>query len=183
MLSNASKSFQAQLIAAAGFRVPATLITNDPDEALEFWRQHGAVIYKSISGIRSIVRRLDASSARRLHHVAHLPTQFQELVQGTDVRVHVVGEQVFGTEVASAAVDYRYARRDGLTADLVAVPLPDEVAGRCVQLAAALALPFCGIDLRRRPDGTYVCFEVNPMPGFTYYESSTGQPIAGPCVT
>jgi D-alanine-D-alanine ligase-like ATP-grasp enzyme len=36
----------------------------------------------------------------------------------------------------------------------------------------------CGIDLRRRADGSYVCFEVNPMPAFSYYETNTGQPIA-----
>jgi glutathione synthase/RimK-type ligase-like ATP-grasp enzyme len=40
-------------------------------------------------------------------------------------------------------------------------------------------LPFAGIDLRRRGgDGAWVCFEVNPSPGFSFYESRTGQPIA-----
>ena len=34
------------------------------------------------------------------------------------------------------------------------------------------------LDLRRTPDGEWYCFEVNPSPGFTYYESNTGQPIA-----
>ncbi len=178
MLSNASKPFQAQLIAAAGFTVPTTLITNDPAEARAFWNLHGEVIFKSISGVRSIVRRLDESAAGRLGRLRDLPTQFQELVRGIDVRVHVVGEQVFATEVRSAAVDYRYARRDGLNAELAEVTLPGDIGRRCVDLAAALNLPLCGIDLRRRPDGTYVCFEVNPMPGFTYYESHTGQPIS-----
>ena len=28
------------------------------------------------------------------------------------------------------------------------------------------------------PDGEYVCFEVNPCPGFIYYERHTGQPIS-----
>jgi glutathione synthase/RimK-type ligase-like ATP-grasp enzyme len=45
-------------------------------------------------------------------------------------------------------------------------------------LAALLQLPLCGIDLRRCADGSYVCFEVNPMPAFSYYEANTGQPIA-----
>jgi D-alanine-D-alanine ligase-like ATP-grasp enzyme len=39
-------------------------------------------------------------------------------------------------------------------------------------------LAFAGVDLRRTPPGTWYCFEVNPSPGFTYYASSTGQPIA-----
>jgi D-alanine-D-alanine ligase-like ATP-grasp enzyme len=47
-----------------------------------------------------------------------------------------------------------------------------------VALSRALALPLAGIDLRRAPDGRWFCFEVNPCPGFTYYEAHTGQPIA-----
>ena len=44
--------------------------------------------------------------------------------------------------------------------------------------ARTLGLHFAGIDLRRAPDGRWFCFEVNPSPGFTYYEAHTGQPIA-----
>ena len=58
MGSNGSKPYQAQLIARHGFRVPETIITNDPDRVLEFQAQHDRVIYKSASGIRSIVRVL-----------------------------------------------------------------------------------------------------------------------------
>jgi hypothetical protein len=34
------------------------------------------------------------------------------------------------------------------------------------------------IDLRIGPDGEVTCFEVNPSPGYSYYEANTGQPIA-----
>jgi glutathione synthase/RimK-type ligase-like ATP-grasp enzyme len=178
MHSNASKPFQAQAIAAAGFLVPETLITSDPGTARAFWSRHGDVVFKSTSGIRSIVRTLDRQQAAHLERLRDLPTQFQELVPGTDVRVHVVGGRVFAAEVHSDAIDYRYARRDGLGVDLAEVTLPADVAARCVALAAGLGLPFCGIDLRRRPDGGYVCFEVNPMPGYSYFESETGQAIS-----
>lgn len=178
MQSNASKPFQAQEIAAAGLAVPETLVTSDPDAVREFWRRHGAVVFKSVSGIRSIVHRLDEARAGSLDRVRDLPTQFQAVVEGVDVRAHVVGERVFAAEIRSRAVDYRYAVRDGLAAEVVAVELPDDVASRCVALSARLDLPFSGVDLRRRPDGTYVCFEVNPMPGYSYFEGETGQPIS-----
>ena len=178
MHSNASKPYQAQLVARAGFLVPATLVTDDPQEVLAFRREHTRVVYKSISGVRSIVRELDDSAVRRLDRVRALPTQFQAYVPGTDVRVHVVGERVFATEVASQALDYRYAGRDGLSARLAAHDLPDDIAERCLQVADALGLPLCGIDLRRRPDGEHVCFEVNPMPAYSYFEAEAGQPIS-----
>ena len=41
-----------------------------------------------------------------------------------------------------------------------------------------LGLHVAGIDLRRTDDGRWVCFEVNPSPGFTFYQEETGQPIA-----
>jgi glutathione synthase/RimK-type ligase-like ATP-grasp enzyme len=99
-------------------------------------------------------------------------------VAGTDVRVHVVDREVFATEIVSDATDYRYASREGGTIDLRAIDLDGDVASRCVALARDLALPFAGIDLRRTADGAWVCFEVNPSPGFSFYESQTGQPIA-----
>jgi glutathione synthase/RimK-type ligase-like ATP-grasp enzyme len=52
------------------------------------------------------------------------------------------------------------------------------LAERCVALSEALELPFAGIDLKITPEGEPFCFEVNPSPAFSYYESHTGQPIA-----
>jgi hypothetical protein len=176
--SNLSKPYQAQLIAAAGLAVPDTLVTNDPSAAARFAEDHGEVVFKSVSSVRSIVRRLDGDRRDQLERVRRLPTQFQRLIPGTDVRVHVVGDEVFATEIVSEAVDYRYAGRDGQDASFQEVDLPAHVAAACRRAAVALELPFCGIDLRRSPDGSYTCFEVNPSPGYSYYQAHTGQPIA-----
>jgi glutathione synthase/RimK-type ligase-like ATP-grasp enzyme len=179
MGSNGSKPFQARLAARCGFDVPETLVTNDPEEVMAFRDRVGSVIYKSTSGVRSIVQTLGHADLRRLASVRWCPTQFQEEVPGFDVRVHVVAEEVFATRVRSAATDYRYAARQvGEPAQLAACTLPDDVAARCVALTAELGLAFSGVDLRFAPDGRVVCFEVNPCPGFSYYEHHTGQPIA-----
>jgi glutathione synthase/RimK-type ligase-like ATP-grasp enzyme len=176
--SNGSKPYQAQLIAQYGFRVPETLITNDPDAVLAFRREHGALIYKSISGVRSIVHQLQDADLDRLEHIRWCPVQFQALVPGTDMRVHVVDDEVHATEIVSDTLDYRYARRNGGTATLRAVDLSAEVASRCVALTRGLGLAFAGIDLKFTPDGQVFCFEVNPCPAFSFYEANTDQPIA-----
>jgi hypothetical protein len=176
--SNASKPAQSLQLARLGWLVPETLVTSNPEEALAFHARHGRVIFKSASGVRSIVTELTAQHEARLWRLRLLPTQFQELVPGTDIRVHVVGEQVFATEARSHALDYRYAARTGPPAQLLATTLPADIEARCRASAAALDLPLCGIDLRRRPDGAYVCFEANPAPAFSWYEESTGQPIS-----
>jgi hypothetical protein len=179
MASNCSKPYQAQLIRAAGFAVPETLITNQPDLVRDFAARHGRVVYKSISGIRSIVQELDDTALARLADISWCPVQFQAYVEGIDVRVHVIGAVVHATRVLSAATDYRYAGQlTGVPARLEPARLSDAVAQRCVELTAGLGLRFSGIDLRITPEEQVVCFEVNPCPAYAYYEGHTGQPIA-----
>ena len=177
MGSNGSKPYQAALIKDLGFDVPATLVTTDPGAVEDFWERYGNVVYKSTSGVRSIVSRLTPEHRNRLADIVNCPTQFQEYVEGVDVRVHVVGDDLFACEIESSADDYRYGGRSGAGARLKAVDVPAELAEKCRKLATALRLPVAGIDLRYRKNGTWCCFEVNPSPGFSYYEDATGQPI------
>ncbi len=176
--SNSSKPYQAQLIAAYGLRVPETLIVNDPAEVLAFQHEHGSIIYKSMSGVRSIVKTLDQDDISRLEHIEWCPVQFQALVSGNDVRVHVIGRDVYATEIISDVTDYRYARQMGGSATLRAFELPGDLAERCIALTQGLGLAFAGIDLRIGQDGEATCFEVNPSPAFSFYQANTGQPIA-----
>ncbi|MCB1993680.1 MAG: hypothetical protein KDG49_19685, partial [Geminicoccaceae bacterium] len=107
--SNMSKPYQAQVIAAAGFRVPATIVTNQVAVVRAFKARHRRVIFKSISAHRSIVTELTEEAERHLERIRLLPTQFQELIEGDDVRVHVVGAKLLATRIRSRAIDYRYA--------------------------------------------------------------------------
>ena len=152
-------------------------MTTDPDAARRFWRRHGTVVYKSVSGVRSIVRRLAASDDDRLDDVRWCPTQFQEHIAGVDHRIHVVGEHVFATRIVAADDDYRYPA-DGAAPPVVACRVPDALTHACVELARQLRLPLVGIDLRLTPSGAWYCFEANPSPAYTWYEHATGQPIA-----
>jgi glutathione synthase/RimK-type ligase-like ATP-grasp enzyme len=183
MATNASKGLQAQLIRAAGFEVPETLITNDPEQARDFveraWSAGRQVVFKSASSVRSIVRAVRREDFGRLGALRFCPVQFQLRVEGVDHRVHVVGDRAFATRIETTGADYRYAAREagGRTA-LAAAQLPAPVTERCVRAAAALGLGFAGVDLRRTPAGDWVCFEINPSPAFSYFEDATGQPIA-----
>jgi glutathione synthase/RimK-type ligase-like ATP-grasp enzyme len=173
MSSNGSKPYQSDVIRQYGFSVPDTLITSDPQAALAFWDQHGTVIYKSMSGQRSIVTALGAADRRKLFKIARCITQFQAWIPGTDYRVHVVADQVFATRIRSTAVDHRY----GQDTALESADIPDAVAERCFRLTRGLGLELSGVDLRLSPRGEWFCFEVNPSPGFTYHEDATGAPI------
>jgi hypothetical protein len=181
-LSNISKPYQAQLIAGCGFKVPPTCVTNDAASALAFKRQWRKVIYKSISSTRSIVQELDGVGMLQLERIKYLPTQFQQKLEGVNIRVHVAGDGLFATMAATEVVDYRYASREGGTLELSPYSLPLEVQNRCFAVSEALKLPLCGIDLFRNEAGEYYCFEANPSPGYSFFQEATGQDIAGAIV-
>lgn len=176
MAVNTSKPYQLRRIAELGFAVPPTVVTTDPLTVQEFWRARGEVVYKSASGIRSTVARLSSAHAERWADLSTSPTQFQQRIVGTDVRVHVVGERTFAVEVLSDADDYR---APGAPMPSVRpTELPPPLAARCVDAARTMGLHVAGVDLRRTRDGDWFCFEVNPSPAFTFYERAAGQPIA-----
>jgi glutathione synthase/RimK-type ligase-like ATP-grasp enzyme len=176
MSLNGSKPHQLTAVAAAGFAVPQTLVTNDAVEAAAFCRQYERVVYKSVSSVRSRVSIIGPAHMARLSDLRWCPTQLQEWIPGEDVRVHVVGEDVFATAIQTRAIDYRYPY-PGEQPRLAPTCLPADLDDRCRSMSATMGLLFAGIDLRRTPSGVWYCFEVNPSPGFTYYEAATGQPI------
>jgi len=178
-VSNNSKPYQALLISRGSrLRAPPTLVTSDPAAVRAFQAEHGALIYKSASGIRSIVRRLGPEQLERLEHLRDGPAHLQAFIPGRNIRAHTVGDRVFATRIDSEAVDYRYAHLDGADATLEPTKLPAAIEAACLQLAEDLDLLFAGIDLKETPDGEFYCFEVNPCPGFLYYERQTQQPIS-----
>ena len=172
--SNSTKAYQAQLIRPF-LPIPDTLVTNDINQVRAFWEKHGRVVYKSCSGERSIVTELDEYTLNsRAQNLASCPVLFQQYIDGTDIRVHTVGSELFATAVMSKSTDYRYDAQSSWAA----VDLPSEISAACVNPGQALDLDLAGIDLRITPSGDVYCFEVNPSPAFSAYEDATRQPIA-----
>jgi glutathione synthase/RimK-type ligase-like ATP-grasp enzyme len=177
MASNGSKPYQTEIIRRLGFKVPLTLITTSCNEVLEFHERYHPIIYKSISGIRSIVSQFDDTHVEKLCYIQWCPTQFQQQIIGEDYRVHVIGKQVLASKIISDSTDYRYAHKYNEETNIVAITLPKHVEEKCLEVSKVLELPFVGIDLRRTEDNHWYCFEANPSPAFTYYENQTGLPI------
>jgi glutathione synthase/RimK-type ligase-like ATP-grasp enzyme len=170
--TNQSKLYQAMTIERSGFRVPESLVSNDPLEIEHFAARHGRIIYKSMSSVRSIVRELDVRSLRRLGAIG--PALLQQRVIGRNVRVHVVGDEAVACAINSDATDYRYS-----AACFVRFALPADVARTCVRVTRALGLELSGIDLIATPDDEYYCLEVNANPAFSVFDQTSNGMIAG----
>lgn len=78
MVANGSKPYQSRQLAAAGFAVPPMLLSDEPQAVLDFEAEHGPLIYKSASGVRSIVQPLDAAAKLRLPAHPPLPDAVPE---------------------------------------------------------------------------------------------------------
>ena len=172
--ANSAKAYQAQLISDYFF-VPETRITNRVESALELASLYERTIFKSCSGERSIVTELSpADIEAKAEALGNCPVQFQRHIDGSDVRVHVVGEQTFATTVTSKGADYRYDR----SAIWRATEIEPAIAVTAVNMSRAMDLELAGIDLRLSNDGRAYCFEVNPSPAFSVYEDATNQKIS-----
>lgn len=181
--TNFSKPFQISLLQSEKVLVPETLVTSRPASAVQFNKRIGQASFKSASSERSICMRLQGRWLRRLEKIRQLPVQFQEYVQGLDIRAHVAGDYVHALTISTDASDYRYSERYfGRQSRVRRVELPAEIKAELIRISRSLGLVFSGIDLRRTKSGEYFCFEVNPTPGFSYFDTRGSYPIANAVV-
>ncbi|MFP8963309.1 ATP-grasp ribosomal peptide maturase [Streptomyces nanhaiensis] len=175
----------AQLDAATrvGLTVPATLITNEPEEAERFCAER-PTIYKPLhagtyevdgepAGIWAAPVEADEIDGA-VGHSAHL---FQARVpKVADVRAVVVGEQVFSARITAppGVVDWKAEYRN-LTYEPVACP--EDMCGALVRFLADFGLNFGAFDFAVTADGAWWFLECNPNGQWAWLEDVAGLPI------
>ncbi len=186
------KAAQLAMAGSVGFELPPTLVSNDPDEFLDFCQRHqGKVISKapgpSFNGhfANQVARYTEPVARRELGHAQSIrfgPVIFQAYVpKRIELRITVVGRQVFAAEIHSQAS--KRARHDWRHYDLANTPharhtLPSEVERCCVRLVQQLGLCYGAIDMVLTPQGRYVFLEINPNGQYQWIEQLTGLPIS-----
>ena len=65
------------------------------------------MVYKEAGGSPTVTGLLDPADTSRLARLGTCPVYLQRYIAGDNVRVHVVGTEMFATESAGDAVDYR----------------------------------------------------------------------------
>jgi glutathione synthase/RimK-type ligase-like ATP-grasp enzyme len=179
------KAYQLRVAQDARLRIPHTLITNDPDQARAFLdaRAYRDVIYKAFTGTDQEwreTRMLRPEELALLDNVRYAPVIFQEYIEAVyDIRVTVVGEEVFAAAIHSQETEYPADfRMDIANARIEPVALPDSVAACLHDLMRRLGLVYGAIDMRLTPEGRYVFLEINPAGQWLFVEEATKQPIA-----
>lgn len=168
------KGYQSLLMHQNGIVIPNTIITSDKDVVQEFYEKNNKnVIYKPVRG-GAFTQKLKEEDFERLDLITNCPVQFQECIDGVDVRVYAfeTGE-VYAGEIVVDCVDFRKDEK----AQINRVNLPQHVIDDCMKILKILGLKYSGIDIRRTKDDKYVFIEANPAPMFKHFENVTGYNI------
>ena len=184
------KPYQLAVAAQLGFTIPPTLITNDQKGIPEFV-QGRSLVGKAVhsgflagsNGNKAIfTSALSTDDFADLSGLTLAPVTFQEKVEKlSDIRVTVIGTEVFAAEILSQAeesskVDWRATEDPNLEHRRHELPL--DVAHACRSLISRLGLNFGAIDLALTGDGDYVFFEINPNGEWLWLEDLLSFPIS-----
>lgn len=180
-----------QLIVAhqLGFNIPSTTITNQLKSA-EPLTAGGRAIGKPLrqavlpGALEKVMftSRLQPLTTDDEPALGLAPLIIQtEVLKKYDVRVTVVGSQVFATAIWSqekgdTEVDWRKGSHPDLEHE--AISLPDEVAEQCRELVRRMNLRYGAIDLVCDRDEKLWFLEINPNGQWAWIENQTGYPIA-----
>ncbi|OXG08627.1 RimK-like ATP-grasp domain-containing protein [Flavobacterium araucananum] len=175
-----SKIFQLQTAQKLGFKIPDSLITNNPEEALEFIGTTSKIIKPIKTGLiddeigSKVIFTSVFSSSDDIERISACPTYFQDFVDKVaDVRVTVVGNKVFpasilSQEFAETKVDWRNGENLKLKYEKITLPKPLE--DLCVKLTQNLGLNFGAIDFVKDKNNDFIFLEINPNGQWAWIE-------------
>ena len=177
------KLVQLEAARHVGLPVPRTLVTNDPARAEAFAKKlRGGAIVKCLGSTAEggFTRSLVPGDAWLSERLRTGPAIVQERVVGLDLRVTIVGREVFAMSLdARVGGDPDDVRVDWekVSASARPVRLPEAVRRKLLALMRRLGLRYGAVDLRRRPGGGFAFLEVNPGGQWMHAEAATGHPI------
>lgn len=170
---NGAKPLHETVLSSFGLVVPPSLTSCDRAALENFMRGRRCVV-KSCSGVRATASEITLADLAR-YHPARGPLHVQHLIEGFDVRAHVLGSEVFALRVTAQTLDYR--SRDS-EAQYEPYDLPETLADTIVAATRAQGLYFAGWDFKVDSSGAHWCLEANPMPGYSMYDRRLGGSIS-----
>jgi glutathione synthase/RimK-type ligase-like ATP-grasp enzyme len=184
------KPQQLWLAKKCGLKVPATLITNDPQRAAEFieCQPNKRAIFKIFSWMAEptdhviFANIVDRDAVRaNADNVRRAPGIFQEVVpKAYELRITVVERNIFAVHIDSQArsdteIDWRRNQDD--VPYSIETKLPNRFVDRLLDFHSEAGLVYGAYDFVVTPQDEWVFLEVNPTGQWLWLEQLTGIPI------
>lgn len=175
-----NKLVQLRAAATAGFRVPRTLVSQDPAEIRRFCELlDGQVILKAVQGTpRSQLYTLMVKPEHLQNddELRLCPTIFQEYVPGTrHVRALCCGSKTHAVTIDSPELDWRR----NLDVAVTPVDLDATTERRLAHVLELMGLKMGVVDIKLDADGEPVWLELNPQGQFLFVEGLSGLDLTG----
>jgi glutathione synthase/RimK-type ligase-like ATP-grasp enzyme len=183
-----NKIFQLWLANQIGFRIPKTVVTNNPAEAERFLMENKECVLKVISpgltknGKTIYTNKIDYLAVKEhLDTIACCPVMLQEYIHKTaELRITVIEKEIFACLIESQAhestkIDWRRIKE--YIPPHRPYDLPVEVGEKILKFMDARDMLFATFDFAITPDGDFVFFECNPNGQWYWVELLTGLPI------
>lgn len=183
------KLSQLTLALQYGMRIPKTIVTNNPKEALTFHKTcHDGMIFKAVNNEFLNYGKKSYNIPTTLINTKHLeninlikknPVIFQELIQKNhELRVTVVGKKIFPIKIDSqknplTVVDWR----NPLCIDKLdhkVTTIDSKTEAFCFKMLRVLGLRFGAFDFIVDKTGKLYFLEVNPNGQWYWLEDMTG---------
>lgn len=195
-----SKPLQLRVAKKMGFKIPRTVISNNPQVVLDFLKNNkdlqlimkpvgtghfrfspevnhqDLVVYTRIINPEEVRENIDL--------VRNCPVTFQEaIVEKIDIRITVVGRNVFAVSIhhdadigaGSDNVDWRNHKLNRIYKPF---RLPEDIECLCRNYVEHLGLRFGVIDMCLSSSGEYYFLEINPQGQWVPSELVAGMPIS-----
>jgi hypothetical protein len=181
--TNLSENKLIQLRAAerVGFRVPRTLVSQDPTMIKQFCATlNNEVVVKAVRGTNKFhlfSRMLSEEHLASEDSLRLCPAIYQEYIPGNQhIRALCFGSTVHAILIESEGMDWR----ENLDVPFSVVDLPESVRKRLRNALDFLGLRMGVIDLKLTGDGEVVWLEVNPQGQFLFAEALSGFDLTTP---
>lgn len=180
MLAAEHKPYQLKTAAHLGFSVPETMVTSDPQKALDFWNfcKKEAIIKPLMSSPNDsyflFANKITDELMDKAERIKSSPVILQRLIPAkNELRITVVGSQVFAAEIISESkLDWRRGKIEVRPFDL-----PEAIKDLCLKYVSNLGLLYGCIDMIVSLDGVYYFLEINPNGQWGFVEKRSGLPI------
>ncbi|MEE2024072.1 MvdC/MvdD family ATP grasp protein [Alkalimonas mucilaginosa] len=181
-LASENKVYQLKLAQVCGFKIPKTLISNDPGLIRKFVIKQDSV-YKSLAGYvwddgvqrtATYTRQIHAQDLKEDSSLQNAPGIFQELIVAEyEVRVFVCGETCLAVRIVSnvqhdSIRDWRLHQDTHLKASRIEIPLG--VREKCLKIMAMISLVTASFDFMVDMNGCWCFLELNSSGQFLFLE-------------
>jgi len=187
-----SKVLQLTIAKQLGFLTPDSLITNNPEAALDFYSKHDSNIVAKLLQATPSTRRLkgfifttkiNSTDLKLFYQIKYSPVLLQQYIEKQyEIRATVVGNQVFAAKIDSQCLettkdDWR-CYKFGSPPPHIPIELPLSVQSKLFKMNEKLGLKFGAYDLIYTPKEDYVFLEVNGNGQWGWIQELTKMPIS-----